>query len=222
MREREVARFVKFYTQEVYAIDANKALEEMQYWIDQTSESHTLKIMDTASGLASHYLNFLLPHLDWKYDYAGGESCAEKVSYVAMSCNFNPVMLQNLIKNWHRKLGPEISAYVGDFYMFCINSPQIWGTVQYEKDEEYSEVKLHPIKNIPCEKGHASISLSGIQIEQLNVKRSNRGIYNLEDQYGLHDLQMWCEPKLNVPKWSVGRSVLHLERMRASLRKLPT
>lgn len=185
-------------------------------WLNVTSQWENAKHYNTTRALNAFYLDLMLPNLDWRLTFESDRTVAQHVEEIALVSSMNTRLLSKLIKTYHKKLGAAITARIGDYYLTLKKKEQVWATqaVSYEG----SSLRLQPIRGVePSEEVWRDLTPN--EIGFINNKRSQRNLSPLEDFLDLNGIEatMWNRVMIDSEQWSVGRSMLHLERTRKSL-----
>lgn len=216
MREKQLIQVVDFYDNTIKNKSINHNLEKMVYWSDESRDWANAKLHDMIRGLNCHYLEMMLSDIDWSLIYPNSKRPRDYVTDIAMTCSMNLRLLSTLISKYHKKLKAANTSKIGDKYLIRTNRDQVWGTQLASYEGSVS--RLQPLRGVE-KSDEVWKSLSEEEILLIDKKRSERRLPPLMDYLEMNSLDptMWNRVMTVPEMWSVGRSILQLERLKQSL-----
>lgn len=217
MRESEIEQMVRFYDRDIKTLSPDHSLPRMTRWLRDSSQWENDKLYNMVRGLNAFYLELMLPMIAWDTVFHDGQTTADKVEEVALVSTMSVGLLSKLIKRWHGRLGPAITARVGDFYLTLRKRDQVWCT--QTASYEGSAVRFQPVRGV-AKTDEVWRELTEDDMATVDEKRRQRALPPLREYIQFNSMQptMWNRVMIEPEQWTVGRSMLQLERVKQSVR----
>lgn len=207
---------VRFYDRGIKTLDPKMSLPKMTRWQRDSSTWENEKLYNMVRGLNAFYLEIMLPMLPWQTIFHDGQSTADKVEEVALASTMSVGLLSKLIKKWHGKLGAAITARIGDFYLTLRKKDQVWAT--QVASYEGSSQRFQPIRGLE-KTDEVWRDLTKEDLDFIDNKRRQRALPPVDEYMQFNGIQptMWNRVMIEPEMWTIGRSMLQLERVKQSV-----